>query len=63
MGLNVHLNCRPATREEVGGVGGKRWRGGNNGKCREKEVCKSKRVRLYVVLNEERRQGGLLLSL
>ena len=22
MGLNVHLNCRPATREEVGDEGG-----------------------------------------
>lgn len=35
MGLNVHLNCRPATREEGGGRG----RGGeerNNGKYREK---------------------------
>ncbi len=54
MGLNVHLNCRPATREEVGGEEEEER---TNGKHREKEVYESKGVRLYVVLNEEKRQG------
>lgn len=40
MGLNVHLNCRPATREEAGGVGEER----DNGKYREKEAYRSKSV-------------------